>query len=113
MSRTGGRGNQDRLVVLAMQLFTDGLAIRPLTDCGQRRRQADTAKALVVVEESDMLEVDPPIPQIAGSAWVGGRPVPAKARYHSAQAVSGSSAKYQARTTLPCCQRPSAGSGGR
>jgi hypothetical protein len=36
----------------------------------------------------------------------------ARNRYHSAQAVSGESAKYMASTIDPCCQRPSPGCGG-
>src|SRR5450631_42393 len=40
----------------------------------------------------------------------GGSPRSASRRYHSAIAVAGSSARYSARTTSPCCQRPSVAS---
>jgi hypothetical protein len=44
-----------------------------------------------------------------GICWLGGSPRSARWRYHSAQPVSTSSARYSASTTWPRCQRLSGG----
>ena len=50
-SKTASRGgDQEALVAVAVKLITNGLEPRPLAGRGKRRRQADPAKAVIIIE---------------------------------------------------------------
>ena len=72
MLRASRGGDQDALVAVAVKLITNGLEPRPLADGGKRRRQADPAKAVIIIEERDTVEIHSPAPQIPRQG-MGGR----------------------------------------
>jgi hypothetical protein len=68
MLGTGCGDDQEPFVAFAVKGVTDVLIRRPLLFGRKRHRKADPLQALLGVEQSHVLEIDAPAPQVTGQS---------------------------------------------
>ncbi len=96
-----------------VQRLADGLKGRPARPSGPRSASPWSASASGERSSATRSRSTSQRQSARGSVRIGGIARSARCRYHSAQAVSGESARYSAPTTSPRCQRLLAGTAGR